>query len=170
MPRLQHPQIMQLHQAIVTSFEVAPAQSQLRTLMASAAIIFEQYQTPNAVFSETVMHILQIVNERDGGLDLLLTTLSGSSYGTVAMTARHLLLAAPPATPFRATLASAGLLVEEDPFVDRDHLRNTLIPSLLDPTQVLRAVIIRGPADCGKSFSLRPLRVSSRARPGAGRF
>jgi hypothetical protein len=169
--RLSEQQIATLHKAVIDGFPGLPGQATLRVLFFYANVEYERHETVGSTFEETVLRMLRAANQQDQAIDNLLEKLADCDRPTVVATVTSLQQTTTPApADSRVRLVAERLIIDGDPFVDRDHLRTAILPALLDGSRPLRAVVIQGPCDSGKSFSLRLIRVCSRAEPPPTRF
>lgn len=155
--------------AINTGFPSSRGQAELIILLAELNINFDDFVEHGAVFEITLLKILMQLNSQDGGLKKLLQKLVDmkpprpaimrtvpqfiSSEQTGAQRSGH------------DVLADAKLLIGGDPFVDRHHLRDNILPNLLKNNAFPRAVVITGPSHSGKTFSMKLLRCCCQLLP-----
>jgi len=171
MKSLDDAQIATLTLAIVQGYPAALGQAQLKMMLRSIGIDFDARIVPNATFELTLNDILLNLNKASD-LDRFFTQLDKDPRPAV-QNAIAALLAVPPEQrrPIGFDeLSRALLIVEGDPFVDHEDLASSILPKLLSRTEPLRAVVMTGPTDCGKTFSLGLIRELCRSGPIALRF
>jgi hypothetical protein len=164
-------QISQLHAAIMADFPTALGQGDFKLLLRRIDIDWDAQATTMSSFEVTLSDFLINRNRMDGGLELVLTELLNDGRPGIVAAIRQL-RATPPLAHAAglADLTDARLIIDGEPFIDRDHLANVVIPQLISPISALRAVIMTGPTDSGKTFSLKLVRRLCNAAPATARF
>jgi hypothetical protein len=151
-------QVTALATAIVKGYPTAVGQARIKMMLRSLNVDFDDYAVPNAIFELTLNDILLDLNQ-SAGLSALFAKLAEDPRPKVteavdAMVAEE--VAQRP--PGFELLARALLIVDGDPLVDHENLAKIILPSLLNDIEPLRAVVMTGPTDSGKTFSLGLIR------------
>jgi hypothetical protein len=163
-------QIPTLTKAIVQGYPTVLGQAQIKMILRSLSIDFDARAVPNSTFELTLNDILLNLNQA-GDLDRLFAGLRADPRPAVTAAVAALLAAPPPQQPAGfEELSKTLLIIEGDPFINHDDLATTILPSLLDRTSPLRAVVMTGPTDSGKTFSLGLIRRLCREAPPVKRF
>lgn len=168
--RFKDTQITRLTAAIVVGYPGDAGRGIIKMVLSGIGIDFGRFEVPNGNFELTLNDILRNLNQ-GGGLEHFFQNLNTDPRQEVT-DAIALLLAepAPPQATGMAELSKALLIVDGDPFVDHESLANTILPALLDPNNMLRAVYMTGPTDSGKTFSVKLIQRLCREAPLAQRF
>lgn len=159
------PHIASLTTAIVGGYPTSVGQFKIKSMLLALSIDFEQFVTSNATFEITLNSILLNLNQ-SVGLDAFLDALRADARPKV-LSAIDLMLSAPlaPQPAGFEELSKELLIIDGHPFVDRDSLSTKILPRLLNPSNPLRAVVMTGPTDSGKTFSLPLVRRLCREAP-----
>jgi hypothetical protein len=156
--------------AIVQGYPTAVGQAQIRMILSSLSIDFDARAVPNATFELTLNDILLNLNQA-GDLDRLFAKLKADPRPVVTAAVAALLAVPAPQQPAGfEELSRTLLIIEGDPFIDHENLATTILPSLLDRNSPVRAVVMTGPTDSGKTFSLGLIRRLCREAAPAKRF
>lgn len=163
-------QIAALTAAMVEGYPGDGGQGDIKLILLSIGIDFARYVVPNATFELTLNDILLNLNQ-SAGLDVLFTKLAADPRPRV-MEAIAVLVAVEAAqqTAGFDALSKALLIVDGDPLIDHENLATKILPSLLDDNNPLRAVVMTGPTDSGKTFSLGLIRRLCRETQGRKKF
>jgi hypothetical protein len=163
-------QIAKLTTAMVEGYPTATGQADIKMLLATLSVEFDRFATPNATFELTLNAVLLNLNQSTG-LSALLVKLTQDARPAVLDAINQMSVATPaPHLAGFDELSNELLMIEGDPFINHENLAKKLLPSLIDTNSPLRAVVMTGPIDSGKTFSLGLIRRLCRDAAGARRF
>jgi hypothetical protein len=163
-------QIAKLTSAMVDGYKTAIGQSKIKMMLMDLGIDFDRFAVQGATFELTLNAILVNLNQSPG-LSPLFAKLRQDNYPAVVSVIDTMVAAVPPprAAGFDE-LSKALLMIDGDPLINHENLATKLLPSLIDSNSPLRAVIMTGPIDSGKTFSLGLIRRLCRDATAAKRF
>ncbi len=147
-----------LASAMADSYPGDGGQGEIKLILLGIGIDFARWKVSDTKFELTLNDILLNLNQ-SAGLDVLFPKLAADPRQKVTEAIEALVAAeASLQTAGFELLSNALLIVDGDPLVDHENLAINILPSLLDDTTPLRAVIMTGPSDSGKTFSLGLIR------------
>ena len=144
--------------AMADSYPGDGGQGDIKLILLGIGIDFARWKVSDTKFELTLNDILGNLNQ-SAGLSVLFPKLAADPRQKVIEAIEALVAAeASQQTAGFELLSNALLIVDGDPLVDHENLATNILPSLLDDTTPLRAVIMTGPSDSGKTFSLGLIR------------
>jgi hypothetical protein len=147
-----------LASAMADSYPGDGGQADIKLILLGIGIDFARWKVTDTKFELTLNDILLNLNQ-SAGLSVLFPKLAADPRQKVTEAMEALVAAeASQQTAGFELLSNALLIVDGDPLVDHENLATNILPSLLDDTKPLRAVIMTGPSDSGKTFSLGLIR------------